>query len=150
MKRLFFSILALATMMVYPTLGLAQDELSFPQDEEAQDSSVLRLTLDQALEIALSESNTVKIADMTVEKTGYAKKGSYASLYPNINISGSYQRTLQKQLMVMDFNGATQEIKVGRDNNISTSATASMPLVNASLWESLRLSGITDAISSEE
>ena len=87
---------------------------------------------------------------MTVEKTGYAKKGSYASLYPNINISGSYQRTLQKQVMVMDFNGATQEIKVGRDNNISTSATASMPLVNASLWESLRLSGMDVEMAVEQ
>ena len=65
----------------------------------------LKLTLDQALEIALSESNTIKIADMTVEKSGYAKKGSYASLYPNVSISSSYQRTLLKQVMVMDMGG---------------------------------------------
>ena len=39
---------------------------------QGQGSETLRLTLDQALEIALSESNTIKIADMTVEKTGYA------------------------------------------------------------------------------
>ena len=104
---------------------------------EAQDT--LRLTLDQALEIALSESNTIKIADMTVEKTGYAKKGSYAALYPNVSANGSYQRTLLKQVMVMDMGGQPMEIKVGRDNNINTSATASMPLVNAQLWESLKL-----------
>ena len=89
----------------------------------------MQLTLDQALEVALSESNTIKIADMTVEKTGYAKKGSYAALYPNINVTGSYQRTLLKQVMVMDMGGQAMEIKVGRDNNISTSASASMPLV---------------------
>lgn len=113
-------------------------------------SSALQLTLDQALEIALSESNTIKIADMTVEKTGYAKKGSYASLYPNVNINGSYQRTLQKQVMVMDMGGQPMEIKVGRDNNISTSATASMPLVNASLWESLKLSGMDVELAVEQ
>ena len=61
----------------------------------------VQLTLNQALEVALSESNTIKIADITVEKSGYAKKGSYASLYPNISASGSYQRTLKKQVMVM-------------------------------------------------
>ena len=44
----------------------------------------LTLTLDQALEIALSESNTIKIADKTVEKSGYAQKGSYSALYPNV------------------------------------------------------------------
>ena len=119
-------------------------------------TGILQLTLDRALEIALSESNTIKIADMTVEKSGYAKKGSYAALYPNINISGSYQRTLLKQVMVMEMpnpiTGETQtaEIKMGRDNNISTSATASMPLVNASLWESLKLSGMDVEMAVEQ
>ncbi len=110
----------------------------------------LRVTLDQALEIALSESNTIKIADMTVEKSGYAQKGSYASLYPNVNISSSYQRTLLKQVMVMDMGGQAMEIKVGRDNNISASASASMPLVNASLWESLKLSALDVELAVEQ
>ena len=139
MKRLVFSILAITTAFVFHGFCQAQDDSALRQ---AQGPQALQLTLDQALEIALSESNTIKIADMTVEKTGYAKKGTYSALYPNVNISGSYQRTLQKQVMVMDMGGQPMEIKVGRDNNISTSATASMPLVNASLWESLKLSGM--------
>lgn len=110
----------------------------------------LLVTLDQALEIALAESNTIKIADMTVEKSGYAQKGSYASLYPNVNISSSYQRTLLKQVMVMDMGGQAMEIKVGRDNNISASATASMPLVNAPLWESLKLSALDVELAVEQ
>lgn len=110
----------------------------------------LQLTLDQALEIALSESNTIKIADMTIEKSGYAKKGSYASLYPNISASGSYQRTLLKQVMVMDMGGNPMEIKVGRDNNISAAASASMPLINAQLWESLKLSGMDVEMAVEQ
>ena len=125
MKKLIFNALAFVATFFIPIFGLAQEPL--------------QLTLDQALEIALSESNTIKIADMTVEKTGYAKKGSYAALYPNISASGTYQRTLKKQVMVMDMGGQAMEIKVGRDNNISASASASMPLVNAQLWESLKL-----------
>lgn len=117
---------------------------------ELKAQETLRLTLDQALEIALAESNTIKIADMTVEKSGYAQKGSYASLYPNVNITGSYQRTLLKQVMVMDMGGQTMEIKVGRDNNISASASASMPLVNASLWESLKLSALDVELAVEQ
>lgn len=110
----------------------------------------LKITLDQALEIAMAESNTLKIADMTVEKSGYAKKGSYAALYPNVNISSSYQRTLLKQVMVMDMGGQAMEIKVGRDNNISASASASMPLVNAPLWESLKLSALDVELAVEQ
>lgn len=122
--------------------------LSFGLSVKAQ--APLQITLDQALEIALSESNTIKIADMTVEKTGYAQKGSYAALYPNISASGSYQRTLLKQVMVMDMGGQPMEIKVGRDNNINTSASASMPIINAQLWESLKLSGMDVELAVEQ
>lgn len=116
----------------------------------AQAQETLKLTLDQALEIALAESNTIKIADMTVEKSGYARKGSYAALYPNVSMNGSYQRTLLKQVMVMDMGGQPMEIKVGRDNNINTSASASMPLVNAQLWESLKLSALDVEMAVEQ
>lgn len=130
MKRLNISLIAFITLFFATTTV------------KAQENQPLQLTLEQALEIALSESNTIKIADMTIEKSGYAKKGSYAALYPNVSVNSSYQRTLLKQVMVMDMGGQPMEIKVGRDNNISASASASMPLVNASLWESLKLSGM--------
>jgi outer membrane protein TolC len=154
MKRLIFKVLTITTIIIAPMMLSAQDNSSALR--QGQGSETLRLTLDQALEIALSESNTIKIADMTVEKTGYARKGSYAALYPNINISGSYQRTLLKQVMVMEMpnpiTGETQtaEIKMGRDNNINTSASASMPIVNAQLWESLKLSGLDVELAVEQ
>ena len=136
MKRLIFNTLAIIALSTIPIFSHAQEPL--------------RLTLDQALEIALSESNTVKIADMTVEKSGYAEKGSYSALYPNISANGSYQRTLKKQVMVMDMGGQAMEIKVGRDNSINATATASMPLVNAQLWESLKLSGMDVELAVEQ
>jgi len=148
---LILSALAIIVMLTSPLVGWTQEDgLAFRQAQEPQDSGALQLTLEQALEIALSESNTIKIADMTVEKTGYAQKGSYAALYPNINVSGSYQRTLLKQVMVMDMGGQAMEIKVGRDNNITTSASASMPLVNAQLWESLKLSAMDVELAVEQ
>ena len=138
MKRLNISIIAFITLFFATTTV------------KAQENQPLQLTLEQALEIALSESNTIKIADMTIEKSGYAKKGSYAALYPNVSVNSSYQRTLLKQVMVMDMGGQPMEIKVGRDNNISASASASMPLVNASLWESLKLSGMDVEMAVEQ
>ncbi len=143
MKKLIIRLLTIVTISLSPMVLNAQETVS-------AGATPLQLTLDQALEIALSESNTIKIADMTVEKSGYAKKGSYAALYPNVNINGSYQRTLQKQVMVMDMGGQAMEIKVGRDNNISASASASMPLVNAQLWESLKLSGMDVELAVEQ
>ena len=143
MKKLIFRILAITTITFAPVFAKAQEGAS-------TGSTPLMLTLDQALEIALSESNSIKIADMTIEKSGYAQKGSYAALYPNVNVSSSYQRTLLKQVMVMDMGGQAMEIKVGRDNNISASASASMPLVNAQLWESLKLSALDVEMAVEQ
>ena len=37
------------------------------------------ITLEQALRIALSENISVKVADLEIKRTEYAKKGAYAS-----------------------------------------------------------------------
>lgn len=110
-----------------------------------------KITLDQAIEIALSESNSVKIADMTIEKTGYAKKGAYSALYPNISATGNYQRTLKKQVMVMDMGlGEPMEIEVGTNNNVTAGVSAAMPLINAQLWQSLKLSALDVELAIEQ
>ena len=59
------------------------------------------LTLEDALRIALSENASVKVADMEIERTEYARKGSYSALLPQVNGTGSYQRTIKKQVMYM-------------------------------------------------
>ena len=107
------------------------------------------ITLEQAIGIALDENASVRIADMDIEKTGYARKGSYAALYPQIDGSASYQRTIKKQVMYMDFDMGTDYgsdysssdgFEVGRWNAFSAGVSASLPLVNAQLWESLKIS----------
>ena len=145
-------------------------------------------TLEDALKIALSENVSVKVADMEIERSEYAKKGTYSSLFPQINASGSYQRTIKKQVMYMGggddeeggggmasmfagifdpiyyyINGIMKEtgvvippyvppvveqesssddgIAVGRLNTYNFGVSASMPLVNAQLWQSLKISG---------
>ena len=116
--------------------------------QQAQDSLII--SLDKAIEIALEESNSVKIADLTIEKSGYSKKGSYAALYPNITASGSYQRTIKKQIMAMDFGGQAMEIEVGKWNNVNAGISATMPLINAQLWQSLKLSALDVELAIEQ
>ena len=71
----------------------------------AQESAPTVLTLEQALQIALSENVSVKVADKEIERAGYARKGTYAALFPQVDGSGSYQRTIKKQVMYMDGDG---------------------------------------------
>ena len=107
----------------------------------AQGADTVAITLKDAWDIALSKSLTVMVADKEIEKTGYEKKGAYASLFPNVNFSGNYQRTIKKQTMVMKMGDVSQKISMGTDNNISGGFSASMPLVNVALWRSLDISG---------
>ena len=138
LKSLFTTILCL-TMVMTCKVSKAQ---------HAQDSLII--SLDQAIEIALEESNSIKIADLTIEKSGYSKKGTYAALYPNISANGSYQRTLKKQVMAMDFGGQAMEISVGKWNNVNAGISASMPLINAQLWQSMKLSAIDVELAVEQ
>ena len=107
---------------------------------QSTEQTALTLTLEQALEIALSENPTIKVAEQEIEIKRYAKQEAYASLYPRFDATAQYQRVLAKQTMVMDFGGATQTIKVGSDNSFNGGITGSMPIVNAQLWESLKVS----------
>ena len=73
------------------------------------DTSKVVITLDDALKIALSENVSVKVADKEIERSQYAKKGTYSSLFPQVSGSGSYQRTIKKQIMYMDSDSGGDE-----------------------------------------
>lgn len=64
---------------------------------------VLRVDLETAIHIALSENPVVKIADMEIDKKNYAKKNSYGALLPQVDLIGQYQRTLKRQTMYLDM-----------------------------------------------
>ncbi|MBQ0080480.1 MAG: TolC family protein [Alistipes sp.] len=110
----------------------------------------LNLSLEEALQIALSENPTIKIANKEIEIKKYAKRGTYAALYPQIDATGTYQRVIEKQTMSMSLGGQTQSIKVGSDNSFSGGITAAMPLINAQLWTSLKLSALDVELSVEK
>lgn len=63
------------------------------------------LSLEDALKIALSENVSVKVADREITRSEYARRGTYASLFPQIDASGAFQRTIKKQVMYMDGGG---------------------------------------------
>lgn len=135
MKRLFL------------VLGFVAATLSLSAQEKPQ---ALVLNLEQALEIALSENPTIKIADSEIEIKRYAKQGTYSSLYPKIDATATYQRMIAKQTMSMDFGGVTQTIKVGSDNSFNGGISAAMPIINAQLWESLKVSALDVELAVEK
>ena len=84
-------------------LSIATIAILIPWMIKAQEKPApLELTLEKAIQIALSENSTVKIADVEIHKKEYAKKSTQASLYPQIDAIGQYTRTIKKQVMYMD------------------------------------------------
>lgn len=117
----------------------------------------LNLTLTQALEVALSENPTIRIADQEITKQGYAKKGTYAALFPQVDLAGSFQHTINKQITYMDgmnnisgMEGMSGGIKMGRNNDLSGGVSASMPLISVPLWKSLKISAYDVELSVEK
>lgn len=185
----FFSIPAFAQ---YKTAEAAEEVVKTEsqlilEKADSSDTPVI-ITLEQALQIALSENISVKVADMEIQRADYAKKGTYSALFPQIDMSGAYQRTIKKQVMYMDFDmgslGGMPEdgsgtdsgitlpdgsqlpdsgvpdveasssmadgLEVGRWNTWSAGLTAAMPLVNAQLWSSLKISGLDVELAVEK
>ena len=131
MKKLFLTV---GVLMFGIVSGLAQT----------------KLTLEQALEIALSENPTIKIADQEIEIKRYAKQGTYAKLYPQIDATATYQRVIEKQTMSMSLGGQTQTIRVGSDNSFNGGISAAMPVINAQLWSSLKVSALDVELAVEK
>lgn len=113
----------------------------------AQDS--IHINLNKAIEIALSESPTMRIADRSVEIKQVYKKEQIAALFPDVSLAANYNRTLLKQTMSMDMGGQTMNIKVGRDNTYSVGANLSLPIISMPLWSNLKLSSMDIELAME-
>lgn len=113
------------------------------------EQDTVALTLDEALQVALSANKTVKIAEKEIEKASYDKRTMVAKLFPNISVDGQYNYTLKKQVMYlgggmklpgMPEGAAKKGIEVGRTYTVSGGIQAAMPLLNPTLWTSLSIS----------
>lgn len=138
LRNLFFALAA--------SIGVAAAPAGAQEMADSVVSGPLMLTLEQALDIALSENPTVKIADQTVEVKKYAKRGTYADLWPEISASATYNRYIKKQTMhIMD-----QTMTVGTSNIYQGGFSATMPVVNAQLWKSLKISAMDVELAVEQ
>ena len=143
----------LAGIVLSQTAAFAQFNMTAEETPQIENSEApVVITLEQALKIALSENISVKVADMEIERTGFAKKGTYAALYPQIDLSASYQRTIKKQAMFMAMGEGMEpmKIEVGMFNTINVESSVVMPLVNAQLWQSLKISGMDVELAVEK
>ncbi|MDR0349416.1 MAG: TolC family protein [Tannerella sp.] len=100
MTRLLNRRVLLAGLFL-PMLALVNAQNALPINRET-----IRLNLDQAIEVALSENPAIIVAGQEIEKKQYAKKDVISQLFPQISASAGYTRTLKKQVMYMNSGGS--------------------------------------------
>jgi len=106
----------------------------------------LRLTLDQAIEIALNDNPTIEVAEQTIELKKISDKETVMGLLPEASLSGAYTRTIKKQTMVM----MGQKIEIGIPNQYQGGVTLSLPVFAPALYKSMKLTKTDVALAVEQ
>ncbi len=102
MERRFFSRVIMTLVAVFAVAS------AYSQESD----QVLKLTLDDALRIALSENPTIKVADQQIEVKKISRNEAWQSLLPSADLSGTIQYTVLAAVMKLN----DMEFKMGKDN----------------------------------
>ena len=106
----------------------------------------LKLTLDKAIEIALSDNPTIEVAEQTVQLKKISDKETVMGLLPEASLAGSYTRTIKKQTMVM----MGQKIEIGIPNQYQGGLSVSLPVFAPTLYKSMKLTKTGVALAVEQ
>lgn len=106
----------------------------------------LTLTLNQAVEIALSDNPTIQVAEQTVQLKKISDKETVLGLLPEATLSGAYTRTIKKQVMVMQG----QKFEIGIPNQYQGGLTVSLPVFAPALYKSMKLTKTDVALAVEQ
>ena len=107
----------------------------------------LNLTLDKALEIALADNPTIKVADQEIVLKKEANKEAWMTLLPELSVGGTWQYTIKAP--EMKLNGMS--FRMG-DDDVSTAAgtaTLSLPIFAPAVYKSMSLTK-TDILLAQE
>ena len=116
-----------------PKLALLLLAVAAAHSAQAQDT--LKVTLQEAVRIALSENPTIKVAGQEIKLKKEARREAYSGLFPEANLVGSYSRAIKKQSFAMEG----KVIEVGTDNTYSGGLSVSLPVFAPALYKSISL-----------
>ena len=103
--------------------------------QEAKDT--LTLTLDRALEIALSDNPTIKVAEEEIALKKVTHKETWQNLLPQASIDGTWNHTISAAQM----NLGGQSFKMGMDNSNTVSGVLniSLPIFAPSVYKAMSM-----------
>lgn len=113
----------------------------------ANAQETLELTLDKAIEIALADNPTIRVADEEIVLKKVANREAWMTLLPELSVSGSWQYTIKAPELKL----GGQSFRMG-DDDVSTAAgvaTLSLPVFAPAVYKSMSITK-TDILLAQE
>lgn len=109
--------------------------------QQAADASVgrLDLTLDKAIEIALAENPTIRMADKEIELKKVAQNEAWQKLLPTVDASLALNNSIKVAEMRLSF--SPEPVKMGIDNSVTGigGLTLTLPLYAPAVYQNMKL-----------
>ena len=116
---------------------------AFSLTANAQESTpTMHITLDKAIELALSDNPTMKVAEQDIQLKEISKTEAWQNLLPSVTLDGAIQYNIKVASMKMEAMGVTQEIKMGKDgsNTWNGALQVAIPLYAPAVYKAMNLS----------
>jgi outer membrane protein TolC len=128
LRKNFTQIAILAAFLTVSTVVPAQDN-----------GQPLVLTLERAVELALDQNLTVKIADEEIVRVDWLKKENWYTLLPSLSGNAQYTNNILKPVFFSDFFPGGK-MEVGSTHSYAINGTMQVPLLSMPLFKNIRLS----------
>ncbi len=113
-------------------LSMAAALFAVAAGRAAGPAAPVEIDLGQALEIALSDNPTIKVADMEVERQDYVRKETWGNLLPQLSATAAYQNAIVK-------NTITDGLSFDPTHTVNFGAELTLPLFAPGVYQSLKL-----------
>lgn len=136
-------LLGLLTLSLLST-STAMSQSTTSSSSNPDSSKIINLNLEQALELALTENPTIKVAGLEIEKQRLARKEAAGNLMPNISASGSYTYNYLLPVMFLPENSFIPgtgggAMRMGFSNSFSGGVSLALPLYMPTIYKSMQL-----------
>lgn len=136
-------VILLALLALSSTAVVRASEYFQTRGELQAQGDTITLTVEQAVEIAVSENPTIKVAGQEIERQEYVRKETVGNLLPSLSGSGTYNYNLMLPVMFMPDGifgeGTGGAMEMGYAHSYTGTLSLSVPLYVPTVYQALKI-----------
>ncbi|MEF9950167.1 MAG: TolC family protein [Mucinivorans sp.] len=109
----------------------------------ANEPQTIEVNLARAIELALNDNPTIKVADMEIARQKYVRRETQGGLLPSLSASGAYTYNILNPVMFMPEGvfgpGSGGAMRIGFSNSVQGGFQLAVPLYMPTLYKALQL-----------